>query len=77
VERQVLLEIPDGQNISFEYSAGHLAIESCLVSRHFNMRQESKKLVISDWSEDPGFSILEVNIQVLSKKYKTERLISI
>lgn len=70
--RWVVLGISDGQKISFEYSAGRLAIEDCLVSRRFNMRQPSKKLVISDWNVLATSSLLEVNIQVLLENINRE-----
>lgn len=73
-QRRVLLMTPNEQIISFEYSVGRLVIEDCLVSRHFNERQSSKKLVITDWCGHPESSSLEVNIQMLSKNMKSKRV---
>lgn len=63
--RQVFLRLSDGQGISLQYSGGRLAIEECLVSRRFNARRSSKRLVISGWNEITAPSKLEVTIELL------------
>jgi uncharacterized heparinase superfamily protein len=70
--RSVVLGNSDGQMISFEYSSGSLAIEDCLISRRFNERQPSRKLVISDWNVLATPSLLEVKIQVLLENINRE-----
>ena len=73
-QRRVLLMTPNEKNISIEYSVGQLRIEDCLVSRRFNKRQASKKLVITDWCRRSGSSSLKVNIQILSENVKSKEL---
>ncbi len=63
--RQVFLALSDGQKISLQYSGGSLAIEDCLVSRRFNSRRSSRKLVISGWNEITAPSTLEVRIKLV------------
>ena len=70
--RSVVFGIPNGQTILLKYSAGRLTIHDCLVSRRFNMRQLSKKLVISDWNVLATSSLLEVKLQVLPENINRE-----
>lgn len=72
--RRVFLEIPGGQAISFEYSIGRLTVEDCFVSREFNMRKVSKKLVISNWGCHQSTLSLEVNIQLVFAAAKPKTL---
>ena len=63
--RQVFLELSDGQRIALKYSGGRLAIEDCLVSRCFNSRRPSKRLVISGWNGIAIPSTLEIRIELV------------
>jgi hypothetical protein len=66
VLRRVILEASGKQNIQFHYSAGRLDIEDCLVSRRFNARRPSKKLVIRGWNEPNVSSTLRVKVALNS-----------
>lgn len=62
VLRRVILETSGKQKIHFHYSGGRLEIKDCLVSRRFNARLPSKKLVIHEWNEPNGSSTLRVKV---------------
>lgn len=69
--RKIILMLPDRQRVLFSYSSGNLEIIDCLVSRRFNSRIPSKKLVISGWNELNECSSLEVKIESISENNQT------
>lgn len=62
VLRRVIFETSGKQNVHFHYSRGRLEIEDCLVSRRFNARLPSKKLVIHGWNESDRSSMLRIKV---------------